>query len=278
MTVEKPKKRLELIFSVTFPIIIMFNIVLLSNQFTLLLQSTSIFLINLSYILFTYSSFADRINGLIRVLCSLLIVCMFGWGLVFSEIPIEFNFFSSLKIGWIVGLLVVTYLNFQFLRYNYKELKSWHFVDNKNSTQSSKTVIIYWCLGMFTFSLLFIVIGHLYVSSIGIMLFIITLISFGGSTLILARQHIGIISTNSIFTDAKAGIFWFGILICTLSISLFWFPSVNFIALLSLVIGLTIVEYVITAREGFNKYFKSTTIPSIAIILLLQFLILKIIT
>ena len=267
MTTEKPPYKLNLALSITFPLVILFSIMFLANEFSLLLQATGLFLLNFSFIIFGYSTKLSKANGVFRLSLFLVIICMFGFGFTFVFPNLNYFIFTNFKLGWLIGLLTIIYLSIQILKGKNFEGKKWQFIENENSIQSGVTLIKWWTISVCLFVCFYFLLNILFAGQLGSLIFLINAVITVIAILIIANYHLNG-KINPLFAKEKNELlFWFGVFLVGTPFMIFWFPSANLFALFPLVIGLTLIFNVTTTKESFQLFFRSVTIPSILVIL-----------
>jgi len=267
MRTEKPPYRLRLAISITFPLVILFSIIFLANEFSLLLQATGLFLLNFSFITFGYSTKLSKANGIFRLSLFLIIICMFGFGFTFVFPNLNYFVFTNFKLGWLIGILTIIYLSIQILKGKDYDGMSWQFMDNENSIQTGVVIIKWWTISVCLFILLYFLLNILLNGQLGALIFWINAIVTVIAIFIIANHHLNGNINPFYAKEKKELLFWFGVFLVGIPFMIFWFPTANLIALSPLVIGMTLMFNVTTTKESFQFFFRSVTIPSILVIL-----------
>lgn len=264
---ELQKYKIKLIFSVTFPLIIFFNILLLANEFYFLLQVTGLFVVNLIHVVFQYNK-KNLINNIFKIVIFWITIIMFGFGCTFIFPDMNIIIFNSLKLGWLLGILLIMYLSIEFVSSKPTELKQiWTFSNVKNFSIEGENLIKWLGTGFLVFIVFYYLLVLFFVEKIGVTIFVLNFLLFIVSIMIIADHHLNgkmnLFKINTIHNR----VFLFGSTIICSTFILLWFPRLNVICLVALILGLTLINKVISNKETFKLYFKSVTLPSILIII-----------
>lgn len=248
-----------------------FVLILLSHSFTFLLLSSILFILTFNFIFFKHSSKVERWNGVFRMLISVIILAVTG--LAFKQI----DFFderipiSGIKVGWMLGVILIVIINFQYLLGESHQEQKWMFVNDESSVLGSKfiikrfMVIAFLLISVLTFLALSVEIplGALFC----IMLFVV----LRSAAISLANRHLEA-DKYSFFRGKRNRRFWIGISLSAISLILLFVPRLTFLSVALILFGTTLVQKTISTEESFHEYLQSVIYPSSLFLAILLFL------
>lgn len=259
----------KLTVSVTFPLVILFNILFLANEFSLLFLTTGVLLLNFSHIVFSYKKKLAKLNGGFRILLFFAIIVSFGLGFTFLFPNLNYYAFNSFRVGWIVGLFVVIYLSIQFLVGRIDDRKTWLF--ESGEVRYGQTLIKYWAFFIAVFLFSYLVFITFFSNQIGPLIFLLNF-AICAVSLIITGLNYGIrlrFNEKSQVTDVK---FLMGASSILGALIILSYPYTNIPSILLFVIGFSLIMSVITNEEIYKKYLIFVSLPSFLMIFLFFFL------
>lgn len=256
-------KKIQLLISVCFPLIVFFVIILLANDFALLIQAVFFYLITQSFILFQYSK-NNWYHLILRVIFSLIITVGLGFLVSFFTTELlNINLNNDFKIGIITGLLISTYFNYNILLHdeNRVEAKAWLFANIENSMQEGKFLILKLTVSFIIIALvIFIFQGRF---GIGFLILALILLLIAVSLLVIKNHH---------FVDHLPKLFLIGSVLVLVSPIMMLFQAIEEALLVFLfLVGATLIQYKTSSLEVFRSYILSVFIPCIIVSAMILF-------
>jgi hypothetical protein len=266
------KRSIPLTISVTIPLIILYSVILMANEFTLLSFLTIFFCTLLNYTLFRFYEKEEVKYGIGRVVISILIITIFGFGFAFLDFLIpKIALLSSFKLGWIIGSGIVVWINLDFRRKDVVNRAGFLFGEDVETEQDGGTIVKKWILIISIYTVLAIFFAEYFHDKIGYAQLFITLLFLGLNMWYVAKNH-GLQKISQInLLDSRKKVYLIGSVLVFISLFIFLLPELNFIGLFLLGTGIFCMEHSTCSKELWSVFKEFVVIPLVILYFMFLF-------